>query len=342
MSLSFAALASIGLGKEPRDFYFLKHQVSIFLLFFIGSLTLSFIHYKNSKLFSILLYFLILFVLLGTLLLGKQIRGTRGWLFIGSIGFQPVELVKLVLILTLAHYFSHYTRHIGKLRHIVVSGCIALVPILLVLFQPDLGSSLILISLWAGMIGMSNVSKKYIFFIIVSFSIVCIFSWFFLLKDYQKDRVVTFIHPTHDQRGGGYNVKQALIAIGSGEFFGRGLGLGSQSHLKFLPEAQTDFIFSVIAEEMGLVGVALLLSAYFLFFTRCFIIMRKARDDFGIFCIVGVVSMMVSHIVINLGGNLGLLPVTGVVLPFVSFGGSALATSLLAMGIVQSVAVHRI
>ncbi|MDO8571165.1 MAG: rod shape-determining protein RodA [bacterium] len=341
-SFGLAALYSIGLGKDPQNFFYLEKQAIFFALGFGALLVVSILNYRLIKNFSIPLYIFSCGSLAAVLLLGTTVRGTRGWLLAGTFTFQPVEFVKIALVLALAHYFGRHAWHLSQLRHLVVSGLITAVPTGLVLLQPDFGSAVVLFSIWVGMVLMNGVSKKYVIGLIVVGIVLFTSAWFFMFKDYQKDRIRTFIAPTVDQSGRGYNVKQAMIAIGSGQLFGKGIGSGSQSHLKFLPENQTDFIFSVIAEEMGLVGISLLLFFWILFFKRCAHAMKRARDDFAVHTVLGFTCMFLAHIIINIGGNLGLVPVTGIVLPFMSYGGSALVSALMAVGIIQSISIHSV
>jgi rod shape determining protein RodA len=338
---SMAALYSIGLGKEPQSFEFLRHQ-SIILGVGLGvALCIALIDYRFLRNISIPAYTGVLVLLVGVLLFGQNIRGTRGWFFIGSVGIQPSELAKLALIMMLSWYFSSWTRQVGRLRHILVSGLMTAVPFSLILAQPDFGSAVILFSIWVVMIGMSGIPKRYVISIIIALAILFSSAWLFLFADYQKERITTFLFPAADVTGAGYNVRQATIAIGSGQLFGAGIGAGSQSHLKFLPETQTDFIFSVIAEEFGFVGVFFLLLLWCMFLYRAFFLLKRCTDDFSAFLVLGVISMIFAELVINIGGNLGMIPLTGIALPLVSYGGSSLFVTLLAFGIIQSITIHK-
>lgn len=339
-SFGFAALYSVGLGKDPQNFFYFQKQLTVFAVFFVPFFALGLMNYRIVRSMSFLLFIATCLLLIGVLVGGQTIRGTRGWFMIGSFGIQPAEIAKLALICALARYFSHYTRQIGQFRHVIVSGLIAAAPLGLVLLQPDLGSAAILFFIWFGMMMASGIPKKYVLALFLGITVISLGAWFFLLKDYQKGRITTFLRPTADIQGSGYNVRQAMIAIGSGQLFGRGLGFGSQSHLKFLPETQTDFIFSVIAEEMGLVGVTILFAFWLVFFHRLVRIMKMARDDFALYAALGVTLMFFAHILLNIGGNIGLVPLTGIPLPFVSYGGSSLAVSLLAVGLAQSIKVY--
>jgi rod shape determining protein RodA len=211
----------------------------------------------------------------------------------------------------------------------------------LVLLQPDLGSAVILGLIWFGIMCLVGARRLYIVGLVGLVAVASVFSWFFLLQDYQKDRVLTFVYPESDPLGAGYNTNQAAIAVGSGKFFGRGLGFGSQSQLRFLPEAQTDFVFSVIGEELGFAGAGAVIGLFGFLFWRLLRIIRHANNDFAAVVVSGVTIVFFSQLVINVGANVGLLPVTGVTLPFVSYGGSSLIVNLLMVGMVQSVIEKR-
>lgn len=338
---SAAALYSIGLGKEPQSFEFLSHQFAIFGAGFIIALCISLVNYRVFRNGSILLYAGSIALLFIVLIFGEKIRGTRGWFFIGSLGIQPAELAKIALIVMLAWYFSSWTRQVGRLRHILVSGALTLVPFLLILLQPDFGSAVILFIIWVTSIGMSGIPKRYVVSLGVLLLVLFSSAWLFFFADYQKQRITTFLFPSADISGAGYNVRQASIAIGAGQFFGAGIGAGSQSHLKFLPEAQTDFVFSVIAEEFGFVGVFFLLLLWYMFFNRAFHLLKNVNDDFSAFIVLGCIMMIFSELAINIGGNLGLVPLTGIPLPLVSYGGSSLLVTLMAVGLMQSIVIHR-
>ncbi len=339
-AFGLAALYSIGLGKESQDFFFVERQASVFAAALGGAFVLSFFNYRAFRSYAVPFFIISVLLLVSVLVFGSTIRGTRGWFTVFNFGFQPAEFAKIGLILMLARYFSAHTKQVGRFRHILVSGLIALIPIGLVMAQPDFGTGIVVFSIWLGMILMSGIPKRYLAILAGGFVIAGAFFWTFLFQDYQKERIRTFFAPTADVQGSGYNVRQALIAVGSGQLFGQGFGKGSQSHLKFVPENQTDFIFSVIAEEMGLFGVAIVLAFWILFFQRFAAIMRQCRDDFALYILTGIAVMIFVQATIAIGGNLGVLPVTGLPLPFMSYGGSALLASVLAIGIAQSVRIH--
>jgi len=280
-------------------------------------------------------------VLLASLLLFVQpVMGARAWFSLGPVSFQPADLAKLALIVLLAKYLSRRYVEIGDLRHIIVSGAYALVPILLILVEPDMGNAIIFCALWFGMMLVSGISKKHLAAIGLIGIVVASALWFEGLKPYQRERIVSFVNPAADIHGSGYNAYQAKIAVGSGELFGKGIGYGTQSKLRFLPEYQTDFIFAAYAEEWGFVGVALLFAVYGLLFMRLGQIARAAATNFDTFFTLGVLILFAAHVAIHTGINLGLLPVTGTTIPFMSSGGSHLVLEFAALGIVTSLARH--
>lgn len=339
-SLGFSSLYSIGAGRTDEAFQFLSRQLIFFAVLVPIAVATSFVHYNFFRSTSALIYLVSIASLILVLFFGDVVRGTRGWFSLSGMTFQPVEIAKISLVLVLALYFSRHTKQVHQFRHILVSGAIAALPIVFVLLQPDIGSASILFFVWIAMILVSRISKKTIASLLLLLAIALVGAWFFLLQDYQKNRIRTFVNPASDMQGRGYNVRQAMIAIGSGQIFGKGLGSGSQSQLRFLPEAQTDFIFSVVGEELGLFGIFLILGAWAVFLSRLFILMRRSHDDFAQYTLYGLAILFFAHITINIGGNMGLLPVTGIVLPFMSYGGSALAMSYISVGIIESIAYY--
>lgn len=269
---------------------------------------------------------------------GLLVLGARRWFNLGIINFQPTEFAKLILILVLARFFSARRGEIKNWQNILLSLTYALIPVILIARQPDLGSAIILMAVWFGMLAVSRVQKKVFFYILIALAVFSAGAWKFALHDYQKHRLETFLNPKLDPRGRGYNVQQAIIAVGSGGLKGTGLGRGLQSSLKFLPERQTDFVFASTAEELGLVGTLVIMLLYCVMLYRLLIIYRRSRDDTGRFMVVGIFFMIFSQAAINIGMNIGLLPVTGIPLPLISYGGSSLLTTAMALGIAESVA----
>jgi rod shape determining protein RodA len=289
---------------------------------------------------AVILLYGIAVLLLVAVLLADPVMGARAWFSLGPVSFQPADFAKLAVIVLLAKYLSRRHVEIGDFRNIIVSGLYAGVPILLILIEPDMGNAIIFSTLWITMMLVSGISKKHLFFLgVVAFCIALVF-WFEGLKPYQRTRIVSFINPAADIHGAGYNAYQAKIAVGSGEVLGKGVGYGTQSKLRFLPEYQTDFIFAAYAEEWGFVGVTLLLGLYGLLLARLVHIARAAATNFDAFFTLGVVILFASHIAIHTGISLGLLPVTGTTIPFMSSGGSHLLLEFGLLGIVTSLAQH--
>jgi len=285
--------------------------------------------------------YLLALALLALLLIATHaVMGARSWFTFGPVSFEPADFAKLALIAMLAKYLSRRHVDIARLRHVVVSAFYAGAIILLVLVQPDLGTAAILGTVWLGMMLVSGISKKHLAIVGLIAVLAATALWFGGLHDYQRARIAAFINPASDIRGAGYNAYQATIAVGSGQWLGKGIGYGTQSKLKFLPEYQTDFIFAAFAEEWGFVGVALLLILYGLLVARLIDIAKRAGTNFDAFFTLGVAILFMAHLFIHAGISLGLLPVTGTTIPFMSSGGSHLVAEFAALGIVSSLARH--
>jgi rod shape determining protein RodA len=242
----------------------------------------------------------------------------------------------IVLILILAKYFSRRHTDIANVRHIIVSGVYALLVFILVFLQPDLGGAVIVFGIWLGMVLVSGISKKHLLIVTTVTLVVVSGLWIGVFKPYQKERILTFLHPLSDIHGAGYNAYQSTIAVGSGQILGKGIGEGSQSKLLFLPEYQTDFIFAAFAEEWGFVGTCLLLILAFALLFRIVENAQRASTNFESLFGLGLAILFTIHILIHAGMNMGLLPVTGIVFPFMSYGGSHLLTEWLSLGILSS------
>lgn len=287
-----------------------------------------------------IIYVILLTLLIYLTLFGPLIRGGRRWVDFGIARFQPAEFVKFTVILGLSRLLYLKRGEINSVKTIIWSLAYALVPAALVALEPDMGSAIIISGIWVGIILISPIKKKYLAALFLAFLILTGIAWKFVLKDFQKSRIEIFLNPGLDPRGRGYNVRQATIAVGSGELAGRGLGKGVQSQSKFLPERQTDFIFAASSEEIGFLGSASLLFIYFFLLFRLLKIMQKAKDDLGMYLAGGVFFFFFFHVLINIGMNIGLLPVTGIPLPFVSAGGSSLIVCLMLLGVLQNVSMQ--
>lgn len=338
--MGLSAIYSIALSKEIPDFYNFKKQLIFFGVGLLSLFLFTFIDYKAFKVYTNLLYAVSVILLVLVLFLGSKVRGTTGWFYLFGLGIQPAEFAKIALICMLSKYFSNKPKELDHLKYLVSSALLTFVLAGLVLLQPDLGSALVLLSIWFGYLLIFGIDKKYLLVLFLLVLSTVFFSWIFLFKDYQKERILTFIDPQRDPLGRGYNVTQSIIAIGSGNLFGQGLGEGSQSQLKFIPESQTDFIYAVIGEELGFVGSFFVLAFFSIMLYRLAKSVKKARDNFSVYMVLGITVLFFVHFIINIGMNMGILPVTGISLPFVSYGGSFLIVSLTLIGITESFIVR--
>lgn len=316
--------------------YFFEKQLIWLSLSIIIFFILSFCDFRFFKKTGVLLsLFAVSVLLLAFLFVTSSVRGVQSWFDLGIFAFQPVDLVKLVLILLLAKYFSKRHIEIANIRHILVSGFYALVFFVLVLLQPDFGSAIIIFLIWLGMVLVSGISKKHLLLVFAIGFLSFIGLWFCVFGDYQKQRIITFIHPMEDIQGAGYNAYQSTIAVGSGQLLGKGVGFGTQSRLQFLPEYETDFIFAAFAEEWGFVGVSLLFAFFGVVIWRILVNTARGASNFEVLFGLGLVVMLVSHFIIHIGMNIGLLPVTGTIIPFMSYGGSHLLAEFIGLGILM-------
>ncbi len=336
--VGLALLYSTTIGSGSNSIF--VRQAVFFVLGLVAFLFFSFFDYHTLAKTNRLIYVVFVILLLYLILLGSHIKGSKRWIDLGFFNFQVAEFVKISVILGLARLLYLRRGEINSWKNIIWSFLYAFVPAVLILLEPDLGSTIILIAIWAGIILISPIKKKFILVILLVACITAGLGWKFVLKPFQRDRIKVFIDPQLDPRGRGYNVRQAAIAVGSGQLFGTGLGNGLQSQHKFLPERQTDFIFSASSEEIGFLGSSALLVLYFFLFFRLFKIIKNARDDLGMYIAAGVFFLLFAHVIINIGMNIGLLPVTGIPLPFVSAGGSSLIVALIGLGIVQNIAMQ--
>ena len=338
------SLVGIGLlsiySSSRGDFFNFKKQVAFFGVGFLLMFLVSFFDWRTltENPYLILVFYILCFVALaGLFFFAPQIRGVKSWYKIGTISIDPIEPTKLVLIILLAKYFSERHIEMYRIHHILISCLYVLLPAILIFFQPDLGSVLIVVFLWVAILIISGIKLKHFFLLCLVFLLAFALSWSCLLRDYQKQRILSFLNPHLEPLGTGWSQKQAKIAIGSGGFLGKGLGKGSQTQYGFLPVPQTDFIFASIAEEMGLMGILMILFLFSILTFRIMKISFEAEANFPRLFATGIVALLVSQIFIHCGMNLGILPIIGISLPFVSYGGSSLITLLVSFGILQSI-----
>ncbi len=323
--------------------YFFERQVIWITLAFAIFFVFSAIDWRFIKRTGVLAALFVFAVGVLSLLFaaGHVAKGAQSWFSFGGFSFQPSDPVKILLILIFAKYFSRRHIEIAHVRHILVSGFYMFVPFVLVFLQPDFGGAIIIFSIWLGMIAVSGVSKKHLAAVFLTGLIAFGALWSFAFEEYQKKRILTFLNPLTDIQGAGYNAHQSTIAVGSGGLFGKGVGYGTQSRLKFLPEYETDFIFAAFAEEWGLVGVLLLFGLFGIVLWRVLANALLGAGNFEIFFGIGLALYLMSHFAIHVGMNVGLLPVTGTTLPFVSYGGSHLVTEFAGLGILMGMRRYR-
>ncbi len=346
MFFSVIVISILGLltmASYVSDDTFVKKQVIWLIISAIIFFVLSFFDYRflNKTKVVITIFFVSLGLLFILFVLGHTAKGAESWFQVGGLSFQPSDPIKLVLVILLAKYFSKRHVEIANIRHIFVSGFYALSIFILVYFQPDFGSALIIFLIWFGMILVSGISKKHLLIVFLIGAAVFSVLWFYGLKDYQKSRVINFLHPLSDIRGSGYNAYQSTIAIGSGQILGKGIGYGTQSKLKFLPEYRSDFIFSTFAEEWGLVGVGILFLIFGIFIWRIIVNAYYGATNFEILFGLGLAVLFMSHFLVNAGMALGLMPVTGITFPFMSYGGTNLLSSFVGLGILMGMRRYR-
>lgn len=341
LAVGLVTLYSIhSVSDSTQANYFEKQLVSVgiglmLMLFF------SIYDYRVLNSYSTKLYFVIIGVLTLLMLWGNTVRGTTGWIGVGQFNIQPVEIAKLIMIIFLASFLSKKKTQLSIIVRTIASIILVAIPVFLILKQPDFGSAAVIMGIWVGMLFVSGINKKVFFGLFFAGLVMVSASWF-VMKDYQKERLITFVSPERDPRGSGYNVIQSIVAVGSGGVWGKGLGHGSQSQLNFLPEKHTDFIFAVFAEEFGFSGAFVIIGLFGILIYRIKESARLARDNFGYLLAVGISMMLFLQILVNIGMNIGVAPVAGVPLPLLSYGGSSMISVLASLGIIQSIYMRRV
>ncbi len=337
--LSVGLLALYGISpanQKDSGFSIFSRQCIFSVLGIVAMLFFAFSNYHYLKSYSVAIYLTSLVILLAVLLWGSTVRGTAGWIGLGNFHIQPVEIAKLGLIIFLASFISQKKMKLGEAGRLIASLVLTTLMIFLVLRQPDFGSAMVLFGIWFGMALISGISKKPFFVLILAGIVIALVAWI-SFADYQKARIINLVKPEFDPQGSGYNVIQSMIAVGSGEFIGKGIGHGSQSQLNFLPEKHTDFIFAMIAEELGLLGSLVVIILFFIIFHRIKLVAARAPDNFGYLLAGGILIMYFIQVAVNIGMNIGIVPVTGIPLPFLSYGGSFLIAMFVALGVLLNI-----
>jgi rod shape determining protein RodA len=336
-----AGIYSASMAKG--EFLNFDKQIVFFVIGFAVMIAVSFFDHRilrNNSYLILFLYGVCLALLAGLYAFAPLIRGTRGWYKVGLLSLDPNEPTKIVLIILLAKYFSIRHAEMYKFRHIIFSGMYVFFPALLIFLKPDVGGTVVLLTIWLGILLISGIKLKHFLILSLCFLLVASLSWAFVLEPYQKQRVTSFLFP-YDYLGASWSQNQTKIAIGSGQILGQGFGKGSQVQYGFLPEPHTDFIFSVLAEEWGIAGIFALFVAYGFLVWRVLRIAIDSDSNFPRLFASGFAVVLIMQFFINIGMNLSLLPVMGLYLPFISYGGSGLIGNFLALGILQSIRVRR-
>jgi len=341
VSLSIAGIAAIWSTTEGTSLnsYFGKQVVYLCL----GLLTFLALFDFDYHIFSdfIVFFYLAGLIVLGlVLLIGQSSYSNKSWINVGIFSFQPSELVKIAVIIALAKYYSELDMDYLGFRELLIGGLIVFIPVLLVFLQGDLGTAVTFLPIYAVLSFLAGIKKKHIIVLFIIFLAAAPIGWF-LLRGYQKSRIETVFNPSSDPHRSGYQTIQSEIAIGSGKFLGKGFKRGSQGNLGFLPARHTDFVFAVLAEEKGFVGGIAVLSLFLLVSYRLYRIALEAKEKNGSMIVAGVLTLFLFHVIINLGMVVGLLPIAGIPLPFVSAGGSSLVSYYAAMGLCMSIWLRR-
>jgi len=334
----YSAVTSSTAGPQEMLYFKQLAWYCIGLAVMIFSL---FINYKLLDRWAPVIYVMCMLLLLYVLLFGKYVAGARRWIMLGPFSIQPSELAKIAVIIILARYYSKHSNIGGlNLRELFIPFVLAIIPFILIVKQPDLGTGMIVLLIAGSMTIFVKIERRSLLCIITSCTIVVPLVWFFL-KGYQKQRILTFLNPELDPLGAGYHVIQSKIAIGSGMISGKGFLKGTQNALAFLPEQHTDFIFSVLAEEWGFVGAFLLLCLFLIFIIWGLNIAYRCREPFGTIIAVGVTAMIFWQVSINIAMTMGLMPIVGVTLPFISYGGSSVITTMICVGLLLNISMRR-
>lgn len=325
-------------GITFSDFY--QKQLIWGALGLVGLLIGAWLDYRKLRNIAWILYLASIILLILVPVVGKTVYGAKRWLSLGFMSFQPSELAKLAVLILAARLLANDGALLGWKEFLKIIG-ICMVPAVLIIIQPDLGTTMLLVLILAGMILFHGVKGYVLKTCLVAAPCAAAFMWFVGMHDYQRQRILSFLDPSNDPRGSGYHILQSRIAIGSGELWGKGFGEGTQSQLRFLPERHSDFAVAVFGEEWGFVGCVALVTLFCLFLLAIFSTAIQAKDRFGSLLVVGVFFYFFWQIVINMGMVIGLMPVVGVPLPFISYGGSATIVNFTLLGIVLSVSMRR-
>lgn len=339
VAIGVVNLYSATYASQGVEAQFWKQQLMWFGIGAFASTVAYFVHYRVLERFAYTAYALNILLLIAVLLVGKSVLGAKRWLGVGSFSIQPSEFMKITIAWTLAKYFhDDQYRDYYDLKNLLIPILLVLIPVLLVMAQPDLGTAMIILAVSGSMILFVKVSPKLLLTIAILGTLVSYPIYRFVLKDYQRQRILTFIDPQSDPKGAGYNSIQSMIAVGSGQVLGKGYKKGTQSQLNFLPEHHTDFIFSVFSEEHGFLGFMVLVVLYILLLMNALKVSYGSNDKFGMLFAFGMAALFFWHVFINISMTTGIMPIVGVPLPFMSYGGSFMLSCMLAVSILTNIA----
>ncbi len=304
------------------------------------ALVMAFLDYRLLHAVALPAFILGTIAVAAVVVFGDASLGAQRWFVVGPVVIQPSEIMKLAAIMYLAHFLSRRGERVRSIRTVMLSLAIMLVPTALVFVEPDLGSALVFVAVWLAMVFVAGARWWHVLVPIGAALAAFPFGWFFA-QGYMRERFVAFLDPGSDPLGAGYNVLQARISIGSGGWWGQGIGQGTQSQLEFLRVRDTDFIYAVLGEQLGFVGALGVILFFTLLLTQAVVVSLRARDDFGRYLAIGIAGMLFFQSFVNIGMNVGLMPVTGITLPLLSFGRNSLVVTLAAIGILLSINAHR-
>jgi len=364
MFIYSSAITSTGVRISNEFIYQIVWIIIGLIIFFV----VMFSDYSIFRQWSVYIYSGAIFILILTLFLGRKVNGSRSWLGIWGFGIQPSEFAKIATILFLADFMVKRKKSIRSLSTFVLSMIIGFLPVIFIIAQPDMGTSLVYIPIFLTIAFMAGIKKRYILFLFLSGIIMIIAgmlpSWqkiilkeevgfikilinndlfiiLIVLKEYQLMRLIVFLDPSVDPRGTGWHIIQSLIAVGSGGLTGKGFLQGTQSHYRFLPEQSTDFIFSILSEELGFIGSVTVLILFSIILIRGLFIVMNSKDSYGFYIGSGIIMMIFFHVIVNIGMAIGIMPIMGIPLLFISYGGSSLWTALISLGLLQNIYLRR-
>ncbi|MEN2994207.1 MAG: rod shape-determining protein RodA [Thermodesulfovibrio sp.] len=328
-------------GEQPPFYVKQLIWLTIAIVFLFIFVTFDYLKLKN---FWLIFYITGILLLVLVLFIGKTAMGAKRWINLGFFSFQPSEIFKIIFIISISAFLENKNSPLSVKDTLKTLFIFGIIPFVLIVKQPDLGTALLILSITFIMIIYKGLQIRLLLLFLSVFLISIFFLWEILwegLREYQRNRLIAFIDPTIDPKGIGYNVMQSVITVGSGGFLGKGFLQGTQGPLKFLPERHTDFIFPIFAEEWGFVGCLFLLTLYFIIFMRCFQTSTIAKDNFGKFLSLGFTSVFILYFFINIGMTLGIMPVVGIPLPFMSYGGTTLLANFIGIALVINVRMRR-